>query len=51
MGDYVIGQAHTNGIESFCSMLKHGYMGTYHHFSAKHLQRCADEFARRQGNA
>ncbi len=29
-GKYVDGQAHTNGIESFCSMLKRGYHGTYH---------------------
>ena len=25
------GQAHTNGVESFWSMLKRGYHGTYHH--------------------
>ncbi len=42
-------QAHTNGIESFWSMLKRRYHGTFHHFSAKHLQRYVDEFATRQG--
>ena len=31
--------AHTNGLESFWSMVKRGYIGTFHHFSAKHLQR------------
>ena len=46
-GTYVIEQAHTNGIESFWSMLKRGYMGTFHHFSAKHLQRYVSEFAGR----
>ena len=48
-GEYVNEQAHTNGIESFWSMLKRGYHGTFHHFSAKHLQRYVDEFATRQG--
>ena len=48
-GEYVNEQAHVNGVESFWSMLKRGYHGTFHHFSAKHLQRYADEFATRQG--
>ena len=39
--------AHTNGIESFWAMLKRGYHGTFHHLSAKHLQRYIDEFATR----
>ena len=47
VGEYVNEQAHTNGIESFWSMLKRGYHGTYHHFSAKHLQRYVNEFAGR----
>lgn len=41
------GQAHTNGIESFWAMLKRGYHGTFHHFSAKHVQRYVNEFAGR----
>ncbi len=45
--EYVDGEAHTNGIESFWSLLKRGYVGTYHHMSAKHLQRYVDEFAGR----
>ena len=32
-GEYVRGMAHTNGVESFWSMLKRGYQGTFHHFS------------------
>ena len=35
VGEYVRGQAHTNGIESFWSMLKRGYYGTYHKMSCK----------------
>ncbi len=43
-GEYVNGMAHTNGIESVWAVLKRGYSGTFHHFSAKHLQRYVDEF-------
>ena len=46
-GEYVRGQAHTQGIESFWSMLKRGIMGVFHHVSVKHLQRYVDEFATR----
>ena len=45
--EYVQGQAHTNGIESFWSMLKRGYIGTYHWMSFKHLDRYVTEFAGR----
>lgn len=45
VGEYVRGQAHTNGIESFWSMLKRGYMGVYHYMSPKHLQRYVNAFA------
>ena len=47
VGEYVNGQAHTNGIESFWSLLKRGYHGTFHHVSAKHLNRYVAEFAGR----
>ena len=46
-GEYVRGQAHTNGMESFWSMLKRGYHGTYHHMSPKHLDRYIAEFSGR----
>ena len=47
VGEYVRGEVHTNGIESFWSMLKRGYYGTYHKMSYKHLQRYVAEFAAR----
>lgn len=47
VGEYVRGQAHTNGIESFWALLKRGYQGTYHQMSRKHLQRYVTEFAGR----
>ncbi|MCY4086440.1 MAG: IS1595 family transposase [Actinomycetia bacterium] len=47
VGEWVDGQAHTNGVESFWAMLKRGYHGTYHHVSPKHLQRYVNEFAGR----
>ena len=49
VGEFVDGMAHTNGIESFWSMLKRAHKGTYHKISAKHLQRYVDEFAGRHG--
>ena len=49
VGEYVRGIAHTNGIESFWSMLKRAHKGVYHKISAKHLQRYVDEFAGRHG--
>lgn len=46
-GQYVDGQIHTNGVESFWSMLKRAYKGTFHKMSPKHLQRYVNEFAGR----
>ena len=46
-GEYVNGRVHTNGIESFWSMLKRAHKGTFHKLSAKHLQRYVNEFAGR----
>lgn len=45
--EYVDGDAHTNGIESFWSMLKRAHKGTFHKISPKHLQRYVNEFAGR----
>ena len=47
-GEYVRDAAHTNGIESFWSLLKRGYYGVYHYMSPKHLHRYVSEFANRQ---
>ena len=44
VGEYVNGQATTNGIESFWALMKRGYYGTYHHWSEKHMERYIDEF-------
>jgi transposase-like protein len=48
VGEYVRGMVHTNGVESFWSMLKRAHKGVYHKLSAKHLQRYVNEFAGRQ---
>ena len=47
VGEYIRGQVHTNGVESFWSMLKRGYIGVYHRMSEKHLQRYVDEYVGR----
>ena len=47
VGQFVKAQAHTNGLESFWSMMKRGYYGTYHRMSPAHLQRYVNEFAGR----
>ena len=44
VGQWVDGQAHTNGLESFWSLLKRGYQGSYHKMSPKHLDRYVREF-------
>ena len=44
VGEYVRGEAHVNGVESFWAMMKRGFHGTYHRMSPKHLQRYVDEF-------
>lgn len=46
-GEYVRGQCHTNGIESFWATFKRGVKGTYTHLSKKHLQKYLNEFANR----
>ncbi len=50
VGEYVREQAHTNGMESFWSMLKRGFTGTYHQMSPKHLHRYINEFEGRHND-
>jgi hypothetical protein len=50
VGEYVRERAHTNGIESFWSMLKRVYMGVYHKMSTKRLRRYIVEFQQRHNN-
>ena len=47
VGEYVREMAHTNGIESFWSMLKRAHKGTFHRLSPKHLNRYVQEFSRK----
>ncbi len=47
-GEYVNGQASTNGIESFWALMKRGYYGTHHWWSVKHLPRYIAEYTHRQ---
>jgi transposase-like protein len=42
--EYVRGNAHTNTIEGYFSILKRGIIGTYHHVSQQHLKRYLAEF-------
>ena len=42
--EYVRGDAHTNTIEGYFSLLKRGINGVYHHVSAQHLKRYLGEF-------
>jgi len=50
VGEYVRGQAHTNGLESFWASMKRGYQGVYHWMSAKHLHRYVAEFEGRHND-
>ena len=46
-GQYVDGDAHTNGVESFWALVKRGFKGTYHKHTKKHMQRYVDEYVGR----
>ena len=50
VGEYVRGQVSTNGIESFWSMLKRGYVGVFHRMSPEHLHRYLAEFEGRHNS-
>lgn len=45
VAEYVRGMVHTNGMESFWSMLKRAHTGTFHKISPKHMDRYVQEFA------
>ena len=49
-GQYVVGVAHTNTIESFWSLLKRGIIGQYHHVTERHLNAYVNEFCFRHNN-
>jgi transposase-like protein len=45
LNEYARGEAHTNTVEGFFSLLKRGINGVYHHVGKGHLGRYCDEFA------
>lgn len=47
IGEYVRGNAYTNTVEGFFSLLKRGIVGTFHHVSEKHLPLYLAEFNHR----
>jgi transposase-like protein len=49
-GWYVMGDVHTNTVESAFSLLKRGVLGTWHRLSAKHLQAYCNEMCFRFNN-
>ena len=48
--EYVRGDAHTNTVEGYFSILKRGIYGVYHHVSEAHLKRYLCEFDFRYSN-
>lgn len=44
IGEYVRGDAHSNTVEGYFSILKRGITGTYHHVSEAHLKFYLSEF-------
>ncbi|MGH6973609.1 MAG: IS1595 family transposase [Stellaceae bacterium] len=44
IGEYVRGDAHTNTIEGYFSIMKRGINGVYHHVSQQHLKRYLAEY-------
>lgn len=48
--EWVVGEVHTNGIESVWSLLKRSIIGSYHKVSIKHLDAYLDELEHRFNN-
>ena len=48
--EYVRGDAHSNTVEGYFSLLKRGVIGTFHHISEAHLHRYLAEFDFRYSN-
>lgn len=48
--EWVRGNVHTQGIESFWSLFKRGVIGSFHQVSVKHLHRYLNEFSFRFNN-
>jgi hypothetical protein len=46
-GEYVRGEVSINGMESFWSLLKRAYVGTFHRMSPEHVHRYLAEFVGR----
>lgn len=46
-GEYVRGDVHINGMESFWALLKRAWKGVYHWWSVQHMHRYVDECAAR----
>ena len=46
-GEYVRGDVHVNGMESFWALVRRTYNGTFHRIDHKHLHRYVNEFAGR----
>ena len=46
-GEYVRGDVHINGIESFWALVRRSYNGTYHRIADKHLHRYINELTGR----
>ena len=51
VGEYLRDMAHTNGIESFWSLLKRGCMSIYQFMNAKHPHYYVNRYAFRQNTA
>src|SRR5258708_22582531 len=43
-GEYARGDAHTNTVEGYFSLLKRGVVGTFHHISRQHMDQYLAEF-------